>query len=266
MAEYKNALVTYLDIVGFEELLNKREPDEILYLLKLMKQKGDAAYGLIDSENKFKCIAFSEAFSDHVIRQIEFDEAGIDVAFGYEIPTIGRIQFDLLTNSMDSTLVRGGVSKGLSFMDDEGFVFGPAMVQAYKLEQIAKHPRIVIDRSLLQELLKKDRPGWDYMLKRGEDGVYFVDYLGVMIRDTTAASAPFRNTERTRILNLHKSAAEEKLAELLAEKEESRKQKGLWLAHYHNDVVKRLMEKDQASADELKSFLIAEAKFIEPNM
>jgi hypothetical protein len=259
MAEYKDALVTYLDILGFRELVeqNERTPDEILDLLKLMKTKAEAQYGTLKKDGTIKIVTASHAFSDLIIREVEFDQANCASRLGSEMAVLAKIQFELLTTRR-RTLIRGGISKGRFHMD-KGFVFGPAMVKSYELERLAIFSRILIDRDLVRELSAHAQPGWKYILRRGEDGVFFINYLNAVLRNETFTPTPIEG--RNAKLAAHKDATEKKLGELW-DKKESIRQKGLWLAQYHNSVIEQLMKEDAEETDELKSFVIAEEKFV----
>lgn len=260
MPEYKTVLVTYLDILGFRELVeqHKRTPDEILSVLQLMKTMGGVNFGTLNADGTTNLVTASHAFSDLIIRQVECNENNCVSRLGSEMAILARIQFELLTTRR-TILIRGGVSKG-SFHMDQGFVFGPAMVKSYELERLAVFPRIIIDRDLIREFAAQTLPGWKYILRRGEDGVFFIDYLNAIIRNETFTPTTFNDKNKT--LSAHKDAVLEKLLEV-SSKKESVRQKVLWLAQYHNSVIERLIvEKLEGGADQFTPHLIAEEKLI----
>jgi hypothetical protein len=198
-------------------------------------------------------------FSDHIIRQIEYEPIGLATALGIEMPVLTRMQFELLTQMREPLLVRGAISKGRSHVTSD-YVFGPAMAKSYQLEQVAQFSRIIIDFELIGELLKEDRPGWQHTLRRGDDGMFFIDYLTSIIKHPDFA--PTYLKDRNEILAAHRGAVDFKLAELLPQKDESLKQKALWLAGDHNSVIAgRIKDKPEDEA-ELKPFLVDEKRML----
>ena len=80
---------------------------------------------------------------------------------------------------------RGGICRGELFHTG-AFVFGEAMVRAYRLEsRTAVYPRAVVDEELIEVLLSEAIPDIALFSNRvahavriDRDGQYFVDYLG----------------------------------------------------------------------------------------
>jgi hypothetical protein len=81
---------------------------------------------------------------------------------------------------------RGGICRG-SIFHNSNFVFGEAMVRAYRLEsRVAVFPRVVIDEEIVESLLSEPIPEGiavfrnriAHMVRLDADGRYFVDYLG----------------------------------------------------------------------------------------
>jgi len=79
---------------------------------------------------------------------------------------------------MKGLFVRGGIARGLA-AHRGGMVVGPAILAAYSMEQkVAIFPRIVVEDAIASELLLiDDGPNPTATLRRGEDGLYFVDVL-----------------------------------------------------------------------------------------
>jgi hypothetical protein len=234
MAEYKSAIVTYLDILGFRQFVenNKTTPDKILSLLRLAKGvTGTLAFTF--QQGKIKSRTVSQTFSDLIIRQLEYNEADFVNQLSQEMDTLANMQFRLLV-SKGRTLIRGGMSEGHCYMED-GFVFGPAMVRSYELEQSAVFPRIIIDRNLIRELRDGITEAIQSMIRQGEDGIFFIDYFNTVVRSHSVILTPEQGHE---MLSQHKAAAEYKLKQLSGEKDSVR-QKAVWLAKYHNSVIER---------------------------
>lgn len=86
---------------------------------------------------------------------------------------------------MRGFFVRGGIARGLA-AHRGGMVVGPAVLTAYSLEQKAAiYPRIVIEDAVARKLLCiADEPNATATIRRGEDGLYFVDILTTLgLRD-----------------------------------------------------------------------------------
>jgi hypothetical protein len=131
---------------------------------------------------------------------------------------------------------------------ENSIVFGPALVDAYKLEsQNAVYPRIVIDR----RLIKRAEEGgyiaeWSDYLQRGEDGAYFLDYLfGTALTGFAVPGAPDPKGQ----IKAHRNAIERAIADNIHQRNERIRQKYMWLALYHNSTVKRLRERSGQKLD-----------------
>jgi hypothetical protein len=115
-------------------------------------------------------------------------------------------------------------------------VFGPALVEAYRLEnREAVNPRVILSPEAC-EILRSDMEGVSVpgettqadLLRVDQDGVVFIDYLRVLLDEVD----PIDDLRR------HRSLVEAKLAET---RDESRKWgKYRWVAEYHNDFCERL--------------------------
>ena len=187
---YKIALVTYLDILGFKDLIATRRASEISRILRAFKEAVEPA----TYETQFKPPAVGipedayENFSDLslIVRPLEGD--------GVHPP--GSQLFDLLLHIVraqarlvidEGILIRGAVTVGKAVMSS-GQVFGPAVVCAYELERkVAKYPRIIIDERVFEALRglqgawfndeRTDRRHLRLLTRRDTDRMRFVDYL-----------------------------------------------------------------------------------------
>ena len=115
--------------------------------------------------------------------------------------------------------------------------------------EYAIFPRLVIDRDLIS-LPGKESLGInseDSTVERGEDGVYYINYL---YAGTVERLAPGSKDAALAVLDEHRQAVEIMLNERIhaggkkgkRQPTERIKQKYMWLALYHNRVVKRLAE------------------------
>jgi hypothetical protein len=240
MAEYRKTLVTYIDILGFRQLIkqSERDPtkvDEILNILKITKEKGqDGPISHVGSDTLDIAIT-SQNFSDLIIRKVNRAPDPQGFLMLMELILLSRIQCTLLT--AHGVLIRGGICENHLYMED-GFVFGPALVRSYELaEQKAVFPRIMVDAAMV-EATNYAFPGLmnKFMLKIRDE--VFIDYLYASF--TTLGVMHLKADEqKLAMLEAHKKVIERKLVELAADARAYDKID--WLACYHNSVIIRLV-------------------------
>ncbi len=242
MAEYTKTLVGFYDILGFSEFVRQHADAEAVYSL-FSKIRSNFSF------NKDATTSFDQRFthfSDTIVRTTPFFRAnGAKNNFGmlfHEILDAASFQAEMIWREL--AWVRGSITFG-DVYHDHASVFGPAIIQAYKLEQeVAVFPRVIIDPRLLAEFeknpavrswhnrLEHEREHCYELLRRGDDGIWFVDYLRIA---QSEADHPEFYPE---LLVKHKRRI---LFALKQEKKISRiVQKYTWLAHYHNTVVSGL--------------------------
>ncbi len=139
----------------------------------------------------------------------------------------GWLQLELVRRGF---FVRGALTLG-GFHIYGGLIFGPALVEAYELEQRAVQPRVVLGekaeeclRATVSRLRRSERLGQP--LLRDYDGHAFVDYLAL------ALESPEDPTE---VLRAHRDKILERLREHRGERDTWEKYR--WAAEYHNQVV-----------------------------
>jgi len=144
------------------------------------------------------------------------------------------------------------------------FFFGHALVKSYRLEQdYAIYPRLVIDRDLIYRGSSGVGIGEkDQTVRRGEDGVYCLNYLYAAFMKAHGTSHKralailFDHRQAVEALledRVHKPATPEKKAT------ERLKQKFMWLGLYHNSVIWQLKAERfySTNSDKLDRSLIA---------
>lgn len=132
---------------------------------------------------------------------------------------------------MRGFFVRGGIARGLA-SHRGGLVVGPAVLDAYSMEQkAAVFPRIVIEDTIARELLAiADEPNATATIRRGEDGLYFVDVLSTLgLRDD--GEAVLRRAGKLIVERLEKRRSLDIDA------------KWRWLAAQYNRAVKLVVSK-----------------------
>jgi hypothetical protein len=191
----------------------------------------------------------SFAFSDSVVRARPFDSEYNEGAFFNELHALVYAQADLANLGI---LIRGGVTVGDIYFDD-GVLFGPALVASYDLESSqANYPRIVIDPAALN-IFRNDRQLWaDHhdledeihylkaILQRGDDGLWFIDYLGAIRIELEEPSVEYPAfLRRHKALILENGVTGSKSSRVMY--------KYLWLVNYHNAACKRLVDAELAA-------------------
>ena len=169
--EYTRSIVTYLDILGFRELIETKTAGEISRILRILTEsvKPD---GISSSQG----LRFTE-FSDTVIRSVPLVRR-YPHNFIFELRSILYAQIALIPQSV---LVRGAVTIGDSVQSWRR-VYGRAIVRAYDLEQVpGGQARIVVDEEALTSILPAiEKEGLDSELRslvRKEGSRTFLDYL-----------------------------------------------------------------------------------------
>lgn len=139
---YQERYVAFIDILGFSEIIRKTSPvgasEQTRSLETVLSEMGrrDADWDNMFGDD-FKFLAFSDS--------IVMSEAISEVGLLQLLDEIASLSLRLLRNGL---LMRGGISKGLLYHED-GVMFGPAFLDAYRLEStIAKYPRIVLGREV----------------------------------------------------------------------------------------------------------------------
>lgn len=247
---YKKAIVTFLDILGFRQIVADSNSGKINSILDIVKraatpQKIDGL--LFDQEDIVFYNPETIVFSDSIVRvrRIDSDENlkyPIGLMFN-ELLDIVHAQAGLIDFGI---LIRGGIAFG-DISIDENRIFGPALIRAYDLEShFAKYPRLVLDPLLLKEykenkLLKKHGHTYEQdsehvkgLIRQADDGLWFVDYARAVKTelDEPKMYLIFLRRHRDLILN-----ASSKFKELNKEME-----KYVWLANYHNALIREINE------------------------
>jgi hypothetical protein len=167
-ASYSDRYCAYIDILGFRGLIEDLDRGRISV---------DDVYRVLSAVHSPKIPIRREAdlkfqsISDAVALSTAPNAAGLDA-----ICTAAEELSRMLLRS--GYFPRGAITKGALY-HDHSMVFGPALVEAYRLEaQVAKHPRILIPRAVA-----KDAAGY------AKEGTHWREYFDG--RFIVAADGPF---------------------------------------------------------------------------
>ena len=239
---YKNSIVTFIDILGFKNIVETRSYDEISILLNVLNDFGSSG-----SDNYDDSEATLISFSDSIIRIRNLEtEQNLGFPIGHlfwEVNSLVHIQMNLANNGV---LIRGGVSIG-DVSASENRVFGPAFVKAYELEsQFAHSPRIIVAPELVNSIdtnflvrnenhtADEEREYLRQILRKGDDGIFFVDYLLAAEHEADDPSQYALFLERHKKLIVDEGMKHSSLSNISS--------KYLWLGNYHNSIVSSLPE------------------------
>jgi hypothetical protein len=168
---YTRSIVSYLDILGFRELIETKSAGEISRILRILAESVQP-----NSMFKDEKIQFTK-FSDTVIRSMP-EAKHYPKNFTFELRSILHAQIALIPRGIT---VRGAVTIG-DIVQSWKIVYGPAVVRAYELESRKNSPpRIVVDSEALSSL--RSGSGGEAISKdleelvRTEGGVSYLDYL-----------------------------------------------------------------------------------------
>lgn len=238
--KYRKAIVTFIDILGFRELIKTKTPSEIGEALALLDVLSEGEKGGGEPEAG---LTKTIKFSDSVVRVCPIDS---DMKLGslfYELLALVQIQAELAAVGV---FLRGGLTVGDVYMSD-GIIFGPAMVRAYDLEsKFAIFPRIVLDPSVLKHYvsepamqghahdMEKDIQYLEKLVREGDDQVMFIDYLRAIHpeMDDPEDYPQYLASHRKMIVSAFNGLS----------KFDNAKHKYLWLAGYHNSIIADLKD------------------------
>lgn len=243
---YQKAIVTFIDILGFRDLINKSEWSTVLNALNKVKEAASPVS--VDDEQETDDLAQVVSFSDSIVRVRKIETvANINYPMGLlfqELISLVHAQGELIDFNI---IIRGGVAIGDVYISANS-VFGPGVIKAYDLEnKYAKYPRIILDPELINEyknnkLLKAKWHSIDEeseiiidLLKQGDDGMWFINYAKAIETELDDIDMYPIFLQRHKEVILAGVEHQDKLNTVLS--------KFIWMAHYHNQIVSNIEHK-----------------------
>lgn len=243
--EYRIRYVAFLDLLGFKNITNEQDCAFIKAFfndIELLKFSFDAPMGTTVFGKDLVEDADFTIMSDSIVIATENSNAGL----AYLLFLCSTIQSRLLTSPAHPLLLRGGISYG-NYYKLKSLSFGPAMTEAYLLENQANSPRVIIDPKIIEKMMADGvlrKYGTDEYLSDSDqfttmiklllttfgDNFYFVDYLNTM--------------ELLRLSNSKNS--ENNLIEIIQQtirtgvniENERVRQKYIWLRSFYNEKMR----------------------------
>jgi len=208
--ELKQHFVAFLDVLGFSEMVSEDvRGEKQANLEKLFRCHQSAATIFQDDPN----CAITQ-FSDSIV----ISKPYLASDFSWFVARVAEYQRLLLDEEL---LCRGGIAVNKHFSNGT-FTFSAGLIAAYKVEsKAAKYPRVVVSADVL-ELVYPTWPARADFLIEEDDGLFFVDYIGLTRR------------RRPKKLVASISAVVSKLTK---SGQPTLREKGLWLATYADAVL-----------------------------
>jgi hypothetical protein len=160
MMQYENRMVLFLDILGFQKIIDetvdkqedKHERIEKLYnSLLLIKAE-------VSKENGTSKVVTQ--FSDSIVVSFRQNDSKEFISFFQGMLSL------LIKLIKQDIICRGAISLGKLIHNDE-IVFGPALNDAYLTESTASlYPRVILDRSIVENLKFKYKAQTQDMISR----------------------------------------------------------------------------------------------------
>jgi hypothetical protein len=237
---YERSLLTYIDILGFQELIEAKTPNEISRSIRIVRESVQPNR-FRTSLQKLPEDEFVN-FSDLSIIWTPLNRQGRSAPRGCVQSQILRmVQAQAILLFDEGILLRGGIAVG-DVARSYGQLFGPGVVRAYDLEnKVARFPRIVVGEEVLQELnnnsmlwvhdKETDTRALDALLRKDFDGEWFVDYLRAIEEELDDRGEYPGYLKRHEEFIRHGLAEHRQNASVLA--------KFKWLREYHNHTTTR---------------------------
>jgi hypothetical protein len=242
---YQKAIVTFIDILGFGDLVKKSDYGSVKKVLDAVEKTTSPI--TFAEQNGKEDLPEVVSFSDAIVRVRKFEsDTNKRNPFGvlfYELVSLVHAQSELMDIDI---IIRGSVTIGDIYIS-EGRVFGPALVDAYGLEnKYADYPRIIIDPKLIREYktntllrtkgqsLRQELEIVGNLLRQGDDGIWFVDYARGIEAELNAPERYFAFLKKHRDVILNQAKSQKVLNAVLS--------KFIWMAYYHNQIVSDISE------------------------
>lgn len=226
---YLPHLVTFIDIMGFRKLVERRSPNFISWAIRQVQQitVPNPHTNKHNGENYVN-------FSDLIVHTIPMNQDHQEEILLDEIKYTAMVQAVFIEKGL---LLRGAITIG-EMERSYGVLFGPGLISAYELERgYAQYSRIILDDPVIK-LIKSKRSlkALADCTKLDDDGLAFIDYLGFMQKVLNKEHASYR-----RLINTHKQLIDRNL---ISSKNDKRiLSKYLWLRKYHNATVRATIAK-----------------------
>lgn len=150
---YTKAIVTFVDLLGFKEAVNKKSASEVNDILNaFLKCMQDNYASHYEEAYKTPPLTYSAVFSDSVLRVTYLDHPINDYhPYGAVFHEVLALSHGLMNLFPAGIMFRGAISVGDIFVDPENNkFFGPALLEATKIESEIGTPCIALSDSVIK--------------------------------------------------------------------------------------------------------------------
>ena len=249
---YEDRYIVFIDILGFKDMINKsnndnKKAEEILENLKYIeriKKENDEIFELTSINRRVTI------FSDSIIISYPLLHYGSGCFLSLVLDII-YISIELLDKGV---YIRGGMTYGKLYHEGN-ICFGPAMVEAYSLEQKATYPRIIIDKKTIKKA--SESPGLDRHpitfkeiknLIKIENNICYIDFLSNdpdEIEEDQKINNFFSNIKKNITSHLNNKGYSEEVLK-----------KYRWFINYYNNSIERIIKEFKGNPEFFKQFFI----------
>ena len=171
---YRECYIAFLDMLGFKDLINQSDCDDIYRILSKLDLPSDNIIDdgeIIMRMDEIKMKIMSDSICFYIDSKREHALTGL-------LLTCLLFQAELM-NLAPPIMLRGAIVKG-SFYANADITFGPGLTNAYLLEEkSARVPRVILTKETLEsensELLRKYR---DRLVFEDEDAYWTINCFG----------------------------------------------------------------------------------------
>lgn len=234
---YKKSIVSYIEILGFDDLIANKSIGEALHVLELVEFLCEYTGSSSDFSNSQNEHINHTSISGCIVRSIDSNLGSTES----EIYALGLLQARIVLHGY---IIKGGVSVGDLYISDNE-IFGPALSQAKNLDtKLAFFPRILISESTVYN---------SKYIRIDHDGLKFIDYLQIYA-DLEPNPSSFIDGE-DELENIHLLLKSHKeLIRIILEQAPNKYDtcsQYLWLKNYHNSFVKNCSHITNKEKDEI---------------
>ena len=237
---YGDCFVAFIDILGFKNYIINSNFDNANKLFVDIKRFADLLLKNPNghfTEEQFNKVVVN-IISDSIVISIP---RNVDESLEILLLVVNTVIFNIMLNH-DLTC-RGGIADG-AFCTKEGIAFGPALVEAYNLENtVAVYPRIVFTQNICNmyrdiSFGDLDRLS-DLIILDDTEYLYIVDYFGFAIR--RIANDVFYNVMAAPYAEAIFRKISCTIKDNLAHSTDKRiREKYIYLANYYNESLSRI--------------------------
>ena len=221
-------IVAFVDILGFSSMI--QEDPKGTKFIPMIEKAIENALTMANITRQVDIGLEYRIFSDNICFWFPLKFHPLSLACMLSV--LAEFQLGLLR---DSIFCRGGVAIGHHYAS-ENIIYGPALVEAVKIEKTAKHPCIAIANDIIEDasIIRFSLQTHQYH-KIDPDGPWFVNYLGKVFFVEKEAGL--------RILEEHRVIVKSNIHDFADNNDVLPKYK--WIAGYHNDLIKMSTFKDE---------------------